>query len=371
MADQVLKMPDKVTIALTGRCNLSCKYCFYADEMVALDDLPTETWLSFFEELCEAGVMQVALSGGEVFSRPDLWELIDGIVRNKMRFGLLSNATLITDDVAARLSQYRRRLNSVQISIDGSKPETHNAIRGPRAFERTMRGVAALKKYHLPWVVRVTINKLNVYDLEATLEMLYRELGLQSFGVVEAFPRGAGQCNNSILEMTPDERRHAFKVMQAFDQAHPGVARGAQAGPLITANLIDQIDQAYKTGQSADSIMPYKTGFLSGCNIMWREISVLHDGTYVPCHQLPHITLGKIVQDSLRDVWYNSPGLKQLRERNTIPLESVKHCQGCKYQQYCTGGCPGIAYAMTGDVNTANPLDCYRAYKGEDSVYAY
>ena len=50
-APRVISAPRKVDIAITGRCNLHCKYCFYADEMTALADLPTETWLAFFAEL--------------------------------------------------------------------------------------------------------------------------------------------------------------------------------------------------------------------------------------------------------------------------------------------------------------------------------
>lgn len=368
MAESSVKTPDSVIIAVTGRCNLACKYCFYADEMVALDDLPTETWLAFFEELRDAGVMRVTLSGGEPFARRDIWQLMDSIVQNKMRFGILTNATLITNESAERLNTYRRRIDNIQVSVDGSSAETHGAIRGKGAFERTMRGIAALKKCELPWTVRVTINKLNVCDLEAILHMLYYDLGLKNFGVNEAFPRGAGQCNNSILEMTPEERRLSFAVMQKFDREHPGVASGAQAGPLIMANLLDKIERARATGEFT---VPYRTGHLTGCNIMWQKISVLHDGTYVPCHQLPQIKLGKIGQDAFRDVWQSSIGLRQLRERHTVSLESLEHCQGCKYQQYCTGGCPGVASAITGEVNTINPLDCYRAYIGEDMEYAY
>ena len=34
--------PEELEISLTGKCNLRCKYCFYADEMAALDDLPAQ-----------------------------------------------------------------------------------------------------------------------------------------------------------------------------------------------------------------------------------------------------------------------------------------------------------------------------------------
>lgn len=368
MPGKLLKTPESLVIAITGRCNLSCRYCFYADEMAVLDDLPTQQWLTLFEECREAGVMRITLSGGEVFARQGLWEIIDGIVRNKMRFSILTNGTLITEGTASRLDTYRRRIDFIQVSIDGSDSVTHDTIRGEGAFERMLQGIEALKKHRFPWTVRVTVNKLNVFNLESILGMLYGDLGLRQFGVNEAFPRGAGHCNHSSLEMTPRERRHAFRVMQEFDRAHPGVAGGAQAGPLIIANLIDKINGARQTGQFE---VPYRTGYLTGCNIMWQKLSVLHDGTYVPCHQLPQIKLGQVGEDRLHDVWQHSPGLLELRRRSDIPLSTVAHCKDCAYQQYCTGGCPGVAYAMTGDVNTVNPRDCYRAYIGEDPSYVY
>lgn len=368
MSDPTLKMPSLVDIALTGRCNLRCKHCYYADEMVARGDLPTETWLAFFEELRDAGVMRIGLTGGEIFTRRDIWELIDGVVRNKMRFNLTTNGTLITDQVAERLSQYRHRLDHIQVSVDGSKPETHDALRGKGAFVRMMRGIAALRKFELPWTVRVTVSKLNLHDLKATMDMLHNDLGLQQFGVNEAYPMGAGSCNHNLLEMTPEERRETFRITQEFEREYPGVARGAMAGPLIMAELIEKINQARN---GSDISLSNNTGCFTGCNIMWQSLAVLHDGTYVPCLQLPHMRLGKIGEDSLKNIWLNSPVMRTFRQRHTVSLETDSRCKGCAYIQYCTGGCPAVAYSMTGDINRANPRDCYRAYIGEDTVYAY
>jgi len=98
---KVIGAPQSVDIAITGRCNLGCKYCFYADEMVALRDLPTERWLAFFAELGGLAVQRVTLTGGEVFTRPDLFELIDGVIASRMRYGLLTNGTLVTEKVLA------------------------------------------------------------------------------------------------------------------------------------------------------------------------------------------------------------------------------------------------------------------------------
>ena len=171
MTNKLSRSPETIIAAVTGRCNLACKYCFYADEMAALDDLPSERWLGFFRECGEAGVTRIVLSGGELFTRKDIWELMDAVVGNRMRFGILTNATLITDRTAARLEEYNRRLDTIQVSVDGSGSDTHDRIRGRGSFDRVMAGIGSLKKYGLPWTVRVTINKLNVYDLEDILDL--------------------------------------------------------------------------------------------------------------------------------------------------------------------------------------------------------
>ncbi|HGE70592.1 TPA: radical SAM protein, partial [Candidatus Poribacteria bacterium] len=127
---RVMKTPRSVDIEITTRCNLRCKYCAHFTSAGDVDnDLPKEEWLKFFEELNRCAVMDVVLSGGEPFHRKDITEIIEGIIRNKMRFSILSNGTLITDEVAKFLSE-TKRCDSVQVSIDGSKPESHDIFRG-------------------------------------------------------------------------------------------------------------------------------------------------------------------------------------------------------------------------------------------------
>jgi len=45
--------------------------------------------------------MTVCLTGGEALSRPDFFELVDGVIANQMRYNILSNGTLITEKMLA------------------------------------------------------------------------------------------------------------------------------------------------------------------------------------------------------------------------------------------------------------------------------
>ena len=84
-ARRVMRTPRTVDIDLTARCNLRCRYCYFFDNpAVVYEDLPTDEWIQFFDELGECGVMDVCLAGGEPFIREDLVQLLKGIVRNRM-----------------------------------------------------------------------------------------------------------------------------------------------------------------------------------------------------------------------------------------------------------------------------------------------
>jgi Fe-coproporphyrin III synthase len=77
---------------------------------------------------------------------------------------------------------------------------------------------------------------------------------------------------------------------------------------------------------------------------------------------LSHMKLGRINQDSLIDIWQNSPALNEIRRRQNIPLRQFDFCATCPYTSYCTGNCPGMAYSLTGQVNYPSPDACLRQF---------
>jgi len=105
MTMNLMKTPRTLELAITNRCNLRCTYCSHFTSAGDVNqDLSTDEWLQFFEELNRCAVMSLTLEGGEPFCRQDIYELIEGIVRNRMRFSILSNGTLITEDITSFLA---------------------------------------------------------------------------------------------------------------------------------------------------------------------------------------------------------------------------------------------------------------------------
>ncbi|MBN2547774.1 MAG: SynChlorMet cassette radical SAM/SPASM protein ScmE [Anaerolineales bacterium] len=354
-----LSTPKSVGIAITGRCNLRCRYCYYAGEMAALSDLPTERWLAFFDELGQLGVMDVTLTGGEAFTRPDLFTLIDGLIANRMRYCILSNGTLIDEALLAQfeVGKRRLRLNYIQISIDGASAEVHDRSR-PNSFARALRGLKLLKSAGFPVVVRVTINRYNLHDLDNIAHLLLEEIGLPSFGTNEAFPMGAGCQNREQVSLTSLEKLEAMEMIERLLERYPGRISGT-AGPVANRRAYAEMEHARRTGEKTSR---WGMGYLTACGCVFSKIDILHDGSVVPCHILSGVVVGNILTDSLVDIWNHNPQMQALRQRRAIPMRQLPTCEDCEWAEYCNGGCPGLAYELTGDFNRANPEDCYRRF---------
>jgi SynChlorMet cassette radical SAM/SPASM protein ScmE len=357
---QVMRAPRTVDIDITARCNLRCRYCyFFNNPAVRYADLPAGEWLRFFEELGSIGVMEVTLAGGEPFIREDLRLLLDGIVRNRMRFVILSNGGLIEDDIAAFIKG-TGRCNYVQISVDGSSPATHDICRGKGSFEGAVRGIRTLQRQGVPVTVRMTIHRHNVCDLEATAHLLLEELGLSGFGTNSAGYLGTCCVNANSLMLTTEDRQIAMATLLRLAEKYDGRI-SANAGPLAEGKMWARMEEARAKGEPA---FP-NGGRLTGCGCPMEKIAVRVDGAIIPCTMLAHMELGWINRDSLAEVWQKSSVLNDLRRRSRLLLKDFEFCSGCPYIDYCTGNCPALAYALVGQVDHPSPDACLRRFLGD------
>ena len=354
---RLMRTPKKMDIDITNRCNLRCRYCYHFESAGdAGGDLPTGEWLRFFEELNRCAVTEVTLAGGEPFMREDLREILGGIVKNRMRYAILSNGTLIDDDMAAAIAS-TGRCNYVQVSIDGSMPASHDAMRGKGSFEKAIEGLMTLRRHGIHAAVRVTIHRKNVHDLEDVAKLLLEDIGLASFGTNSAGAMGLCRKNAEMVQLTTEERAIAMETLLRLSKKYNGRIQ-AMAGPLAEAKGWLEMEQARLEGRES---MPNR-GFLTGCGCYRQHLAVRADGVITPCTMLSHIELGRINREDLGEIWRDHDELRTLRERHLIPLSRFSFCEGCPYVNYCTGNCPGLSYTMVGEVNHPSPDACLRKF---------
>jgi SynChlorMet cassette radical SAM/SPASM protein ScmE len=285
-----------------------------------------------------------------------LKELLEGIVWNRMRFSILSNGILISDDMAGFIGS-TGRCNSVQISIDGPDARSHDVCRGEGSLEGAMRAVRLLKRHNVPVAVRVTIHRHNVHSLDDVAKILLEDLELPGFTTNTASQMGLCRKNAEDILLTVKERSLAMQKLIDLNRKYDDRI-GGSAGPLAEARLWSGMVNARSSGMPG---LPDR-GVLKGCNGVFHSLAVRSDGIMMPCAQMGHLELGRINRDSLVRVWQDHPQLRRLRNRQSIPLSDFEFCKGCEYIPYCTGNCPALSYTALGIENHPYPDACLRLF---------
>ena len=136
--------PRLCTFDITYKCNLRCSMC----NVWPLGNYSKQMELST-KELCDIAdnvtkhfsVNNFRILGGEPFVRNDLLTIIQHIKKNKSIIEVVTNGTLIDDDLAFEI--VKSRLDILRISIDGNEP-IHDAIRGQGTYEKIINGIQSI-----------------------------------------------------------------------------------------------------------------------------------------------------------------------------------------------------------------------------------
>src|SRR5947207_12080460 len=154
-----LRIPLSVHIDLTMRCNEHCVHCYRVIEQ--RPELTTAELKALLDDVARAGTLYLLFSGGEVFLRKDLFELIEHARRLHFDVRLKSNALLITREKAARLRSLGVR--QVDISIYSADPAVHDWVtKVPGSLERSLEGAALLRDAGVRVKLNCPLMKQNV-----------------------------------------------------------------------------------------------------------------------------------------------------------------------------------------------------------------
>ncbi|MHC4959481.1 MAG: radical SAM protein [Planctomycetota bacterium] len=147
-------LPYKLTLILNGNCPTRCSFCSIW-KTPSPDELSVEEWDRILASAPET--VWANLSGGEIFLRPDLPELIDALTARMRRLYLVDFPTTgwypeRTLDACERLVKGGVPKVAVTVSLDGP-PELHDQLRGREgAYAKAVAAMRALRDARLPRV---------------------------------------------------------------------------------------------------------------------------------------------------------------------------------------------------------------------------
>jgi len=311
----------------TNACNARCQHCSSNSSRRTADELTTCEVLDMVDQLADAGIVDMAVSGGEPLLRVDLPAILRHVRRRGIAVGVGTNGSLLTADRAARLRDCG--VGRVQISLDGGEA-AHDRLRcWPGLFRRATTAIGVSIAAGLRTHVCCTINRFNADQLPALVAFV-RDLGVARINLSRYVPTGR---DSQGLDLTPLEWRAVVARSQALRDQYRGVIE-------IVSHLAQQT--------LVDADLECMPGFV-GCQAGIGQGCITASGDVYPCVLLP-ITVGNLRAGSFADLWRGAPLLRRLRDRSNLG----GGCCNCVHRDRC-GGCRAVAYAHTGDPFASDP----------------
>ncbi len=331
--------PLSVHFDLTYRCNERCVHCYLDHDDHG--ELTTAECLKVLDDLARSGTLFLTFSGGEIFLRPDLYEILAAARRLHFDISLKSNALLVTAGRAAKLREFGVR--RVQISVYSDIPAIHDAItKVPGSLERTLAAIPILLEHGLQVKLACPLMRQNLMAYRGVMD-LAEKLGVPYILDLTITPMMDGSSGplehrasvSSLLPVLRDPVLNACRPQPTAQASSAISASPSTFGSAVSSGIESAAyeDLPCSAGHNSCYISPY--------------------GDVFPCVQLPQAA-GNLRQEKFEDIWYHAPQLERLR---SIRESQLPICSQCEIRSYCER-CPGLALMEGGDMLGAYERAC-------------
>jgi MoaA/NifB/PqqE/SkfB family radical SAM enzyme len=128
------RAPLFIAWQLTNRCRARCLACCEESgpDKAWRDELTRTEALDVARQVVSAGIPYAAFGGGEPLGVSHAWEIFEILAQGGVALKLETEGSYIDADGADRIAELR--MQCVQISVDGAKPETHERVRPGASF---------------------------------------------------------------------------------------------------------------------------------------------------------------------------------------------------------------------------------------------
>jgi radical SAM protein with 4Fe4S-binding SPASM domain len=320
-------IPLNVQLDLTYRCNERCIHCYLDHHDHG--EMSTAEIKDLLDQMADAGVFYLTISGGEIMMRRDFFEILEHARLRTFCIKLKTNGILIRSKEADRIKALG--VESVQISIYSHIPEVHDAItKLPGSLKQSIEAVRLLRAAGIQVSMANVLMTQNANDY-AGVKALAAELGATFRMDPTITPMMDG--DRSILSLNVDQAalREVFRNES-----------------LVGGNIEESCAPPQKPGEDDMDQLP--------CSAGHTACYVSPYGDVYPCVQFP-LPSGNVRSTKFADIWRDSP---QLNEVRSITLGDMPTCSKCTHGVTCTR-CPGLAY-LEGNMRGPSYQDCEKSF---------
>lgn len=299
---KVLGAPYEFLIEPTNVCNLKCPLCPTGEGTLLRPkgSMTLDDFKSIVDQISEYCISINITNYGEPLINRDLCEMIAYAKDKNIEVILGSNGHFIDQNNANKL--ILSGLDRIYISLDGSQKKTYVKYRIGGDYQKVVDGIKFLVKEkkrlssQTPYIeLQFIVMKHNEGEIPE-IKKLAAEIG------VDCLVLKTVSFNN--LDWGNE------KVIGTFKKFEP-------------------LNEKFRLYKTEGSSLKWKEKIENRCDFLWRGMTILCDGSIVPCCLDPqgNLKMGN-VKDGILKVWNNSH-YQNLRKQIIRDKSKIKLCSNC------------------------------------------
>lgn len=258
--------PTRAQFEITYRCNIHCVHCYtdpFNSPVCLRRELSLEQIVEILDQLKEAGVLWLTLTGGEAVTHPQFKRIYRAAKARGFIVNLFSNATVITNEIADFLATDPPF--KLEVSCHGATEETFDRITQiPGSFKRFREGIRRILDHGLPLRIKTKAMTLNRNEL-GEIKKFVENLGAAFNLYTTIYPRLNGDLSSTKYRLTPEETLHLQFRDGTIDEEEKDLC---EIEPLAESRKGLQgpsDDRLFRCGCGTNSITINPYGILRAC----------------------------------------------------------------------------------------------------------
>lgn len=285
---------NKITFAITNKCNLNCSFCSQDSKITDVDELSFEQVKDALDKIMMFNPKTIVLTGGEPMIRDDFFDIIDYInSKYDVDIQICTNGTFINE---VNIKKFKNKIQAVDLSLDGYDEGSCSKVRGSGTFEKVNKSIYLLKQ--------IGINKISASMV----------IGNHNAEVANKFTEF---CESKSIK----------SIKRGFMRIGRGDLDRKYLKNILDSAYYPRIDEVEDTINNARA-----------CGAGIRQLYVDHRGDVFPCSLLDSeeykICTVEEIDKYLVNKIYKRESTAQRILDEISPLNNYR-CKDCKYKLFC------------------------------------
>lgn len=315
-------IPLSAMVELTNACSFKCPFCYIHDASKKDIFIDTDIWIGYFKYLIKKGLLSVTISGGECMLHPGFIEIYRYLKTNGLIVSVLSNLSVISDDIITCFEEYPPY--KVDVTIYSLLDEDMPSVTGQTHFSamHILNNILKLKDKGINVTCKTPINNLTAPNIAKIRDW----------------------CNdNNIIYSS------SYELFETYD--HKSMLDYALPEELW---LKDEYDVKKKKYGNDLLKVDVKKNF--DCKGGQYGLFISYDGILRPC--MPFYDIPEVNFD-LKQLGISTSLKKMCKVIKELRGKDVLYCKGCEYAKLCQE-CVIARYRYSGELKEYMNNHCHK-----------